>query len=247
MLAFLALFAGFIQVPGVDEAVTHFLDPVFADSPLAAIHPSNTASWIGLAIGGGDLARRDRHRLLPLRRQPGDAAPPAGALLRGPHLPLQQVVLRRGDRHPRRPPGAGDRPLRQQRLRALRHRRRRSPAAPRRRSAKPARSSAASRTASSAPTASSSSSAPSAWPSTSSSNSHDQRTPLAPARRRLRRLLPAQAAGRLVGDRGRRGDAGDRRDHGLRLRQRRRPGCRTPSTRPGSPGSASTTASASTG
>jgi NADH-quinone oxidoreductase subunit L len=50
-LAFLALFAGFIQVPGVDETVTHFLDPVFADSPLAAIHPSNTAAWVGLAIG----------------------------------------------------------------------------------------------------------------------------------------------------------------------------------------------------
>ena len=52
VLAFLALFAGLIQVPGVDETVTHFLDPVFADSPLAAIHPSDTASWIGLLIGG---------------------------------------------------------------------------------------------------------------------------------------------------------------------------------------------------
>jgi NADH-quinone oxidoreductase subunit L len=52
VLAFLALFAGFIQVPGVDDTVTHFLDPVFADSPLAAIHPSTTAAWIGLAIGG---------------------------------------------------------------------------------------------------------------------------------------------------------------------------------------------------
>jgi NADH-quinone oxidoreductase subunit L len=51
VLAFLALFAGFIQVPGIDETVTHFLDPVFADSPLAAIHPSNTAAWIGLLIG----------------------------------------------------------------------------------------------------------------------------------------------------------------------------------------------------
>jgi NADH-quinone oxidoreductase subunit L len=51
VLAFLALFAGFIQVPGVDEAVTHFLDPVFADSPLAAIHPSNGAAWFGLLIG----------------------------------------------------------------------------------------------------------------------------------------------------------------------------------------------------
>jgi NADH-quinone oxidoreductase subunit L len=52
ILAFLALFAGFIQVPGVDEAITHFLDPVFADSPLAAIHPSTAASWFGLLIGG---------------------------------------------------------------------------------------------------------------------------------------------------------------------------------------------------
>jgi NADH-quinone oxidoreductase subunit L len=50
-LAFLALFAGFVQVPGVDKMVTNFLSPVFADSPLATIEPSNTASWIGLAIG----------------------------------------------------------------------------------------------------------------------------------------------------------------------------------------------------
>jgi NADH-quinone oxidoreductase subunit L len=52
VLAFGALFAGLIQVPGVDDAVTKFLDPVFADSPLAAIHPSTGASWLGLAIGG---------------------------------------------------------------------------------------------------------------------------------------------------------------------------------------------------
>jgi NADH-quinone oxidoreductase subunit L len=52
VLAFLALFAGFIQVPGVDEAVTHFLDPVFSDSPLAAIQPSNGAAWFGLLVGG---------------------------------------------------------------------------------------------------------------------------------------------------------------------------------------------------
>jgi NADH-quinone oxidoreductase subunit L len=52
VLAFLALFAGFIQVPGIDNAIANFLDPVFADSPLAAIHPSTSWSWIGLAIGG---------------------------------------------------------------------------------------------------------------------------------------------------------------------------------------------------
>jgi NADH-quinone oxidoreductase subunit L len=51
-LAFGALFAGLIQIPGVDNVVADFLDPVFADSPLAAIHPSTGWSWAGLAIGG---------------------------------------------------------------------------------------------------------------------------------------------------------------------------------------------------
>ncbi len=51
VLAFLALFAGLVQVPGVDETITKFLDPVFADSPLATIVPSVGASWTGLAIG----------------------------------------------------------------------------------------------------------------------------------------------------------------------------------------------------
>jgi len=51
VLAFLALFAGVIQIPGLDEVVTHFLDPVFADSPLAEIVPSTGADWFGLGIG----------------------------------------------------------------------------------------------------------------------------------------------------------------------------------------------------
>jgi NADH-quinone oxidoreductase subunit L len=51
VLAFLALFGGLIQIPGVDNVVANFLDPVFADSPLAAIHPSTSWSWIGLGIG----------------------------------------------------------------------------------------------------------------------------------------------------------------------------------------------------
>ena len=50
-LAFLALFGGLVQVPGVDDAITKFLDPVFADSPLSAIQPSVGASWVGLGIG----------------------------------------------------------------------------------------------------------------------------------------------------------------------------------------------------
>jgi NADH-quinone oxidoreductase subunit L len=52
VLAFLALFGGLIQVPGVDNVIANFLDPVFADSPLTAIHPSTAASWFGLLIGG---------------------------------------------------------------------------------------------------------------------------------------------------------------------------------------------------
>jgi NADH-quinone oxidoreductase subunit L len=51
VLAFGALFAGLIQIPGVDSVVSDFLDPVFADSPLTAIQPSTGWSWIGLGIG----------------------------------------------------------------------------------------------------------------------------------------------------------------------------------------------------
>ncbi|HVO53089.1 MAG TPA: NADH-quinone oxidoreductase subunit L, partial [Solirubrobacterales bacterium] len=51
VLAFLALFAGLVQVPGVDDTITKFLDPVFADSPLAAIAPTTAEAWTGLAIG----------------------------------------------------------------------------------------------------------------------------------------------------------------------------------------------------
>ena len=51
VLSFLALFGGLIQVPGLDDAVTKFLEPVFAGSPLAAIEPSTLADWEGLGVG----------------------------------------------------------------------------------------------------------------------------------------------------------------------------------------------------
>jgi len=50
-LAFGALFAGLVQVPGVDNVLFGFLDPAFANSPLEAIHPEVGAEWRGLAIG----------------------------------------------------------------------------------------------------------------------------------------------------------------------------------------------------
>ncbi len=51
VLGFGALFAGFLQIPGVTEVVDHFLEPTFEDSPLFAIHPSAAAEWKGLGIG----------------------------------------------------------------------------------------------------------------------------------------------------------------------------------------------------
>ncbi len=51
VLAFLALVGGLVQVPGIDDLITKFLDPVFENSPLAAIHPSIAADWEGLGVG----------------------------------------------------------------------------------------------------------------------------------------------------------------------------------------------------
>jgi NADH-quinone oxidoreductase subunit L len=51
VLAFGALFAGLLQVPGVTNVLFGFLEPAFHDSPLAEIHPSVGEEWRGLAIG----------------------------------------------------------------------------------------------------------------------------------------------------------------------------------------------------
>jgi NADH-quinone oxidoreductase subunit L len=52
VLGFGALFAGLIQIPGVDDVVTKFLDGTFASSPLYHLEPSTADAWLGLAIGG---------------------------------------------------------------------------------------------------------------------------------------------------------------------------------------------------
>ena len=52
VLAFGALFAGLIQVPGVTDVISKFLDPVFEASPIASsIHVSTLDAWIGLGVG----------------------------------------------------------------------------------------------------------------------------------------------------------------------------------------------------
>jgi NADH-quinone oxidoreductase subunit L len=50
-LALLALVGGALQIPGVDDAVTHFLAPTFADSRLAAAAVKPGPAWVGLVIG----------------------------------------------------------------------------------------------------------------------------------------------------------------------------------------------------
>jgi NADH-quinone oxidoreductase subunit L len=51
VLAFLALAGGLVQIPGVDDVIGAFLEPVFHNSPLAAIHPTVAKDWEGLGIG----------------------------------------------------------------------------------------------------------------------------------------------------------------------------------------------------
>jgi NADH-quinone oxidoreductase subunit L len=52
LLAFGAIFAGFVQVPGVDAVVEHFLEGSFEGSSLYGELPSDAAEWRGLWIGG---------------------------------------------------------------------------------------------------------------------------------------------------------------------------------------------------
>jgi NADH-quinone oxidoreductase subunit L len=51
-LAVLAVIGGFLQIPGIDEAITKFLDPTFADSQLySQLEPSTGTAWLELIIG----------------------------------------------------------------------------------------------------------------------------------------------------------------------------------------------------
>lgn len=50
-LAFLSIFAGLVQIPGVTHLIEGWLAPVFDDSRYAHSMPSVSAQWIGLAVG----------------------------------------------------------------------------------------------------------------------------------------------------------------------------------------------------
>jgi NADH-quinone oxidoreductase subunit L len=51
LLALLALVGGALQIPGVDDSVSRFLNPSFADSRFAHLQLSTSAAWVGLVIG----------------------------------------------------------------------------------------------------------------------------------------------------------------------------------------------------
>jgi NADH-quinone oxidoreductase subunit L len=53
VLAFLALFAGLIQIPGVDDTLNRFFEATFSDSKIfATVHPSNSAAYTGCWSAG---------------------------------------------------------------------------------------------------------------------------------------------------------------------------------------------------
>jgi NADH-quinone oxidoreductase subunit L len=69
VLAFLAIFSGLVQVPGLDAVVEHFLEGSFEDSHLYHDLPSDAAEWRGLGIGALiSLAGISLAGLLYLRR-----------------------------------------------------------------------------------------------------------------------------------------------------------------------------------
>jgi len=51
ILALLAIVGGALQIPGVDNGVTRFLEPTFASSRLAHLEPGSNSAWVGLIIG----------------------------------------------------------------------------------------------------------------------------------------------------------------------------------------------------
>ncbi len=50
-LAVLALVGGLVQIPGIDDAVTRFLEPTFADSKYVHVEVNSGPAWLGLVIG----------------------------------------------------------------------------------------------------------------------------------------------------------------------------------------------------
>ena len=104
ILGFLATFAGVLQIPGVTDVVDTFLEPTFEDSPLSQIQPSDSAAYIGLAVGAAMAALGIGIAYYLYVVAPGTTDRIRARAARALHVPLPQVVLRRALRRGRLPP-----------------------------------------------------------------------------------------------------------------------------------------------
>jgi NADH-quinone oxidoreductase subunit L len=73
-LSFLALFAGLIQIPGVDEVVTKFLAGSFGDSRFYEIQVPDSTAYAGLAVGAAIAIAGIAIAALFYLRRPGTTA-----------------------------------------------------------------------------------------------------------------------------------------------------------------------------
>jgi NADH-quinone oxidoreductase subunit L len=71
LLAVLATVGGIVAIPGVTEWFRNFLDPTFADSKFINTQPTDTASWIGLVVGGGIALAGITVAFVMYRQRPG--------------------------------------------------------------------------------------------------------------------------------------------------------------------------------
>jgi NADH-quinone oxidoreductase subunit L len=74
VLAFLSIFGGALQIPGVDDVIDKFLRGSFLDSSLYEAFPSTLADWEGLGIGGTVAIAGIAAAYLVYIRRPGTTA-----------------------------------------------------------------------------------------------------------------------------------------------------------------------------
>ena len=106
ILGFGALFAGFLQIPGVDEVVHKFLHGSFEDSTIYDKGPSTDAAYRGLSVGAVLSIVGIAIAYYCYMLKPGTTAALTKRFAWLHDFLAEQVVLRRGDRLPDRPPDA---------------------------------------------------------------------------------------------------------------------------------------------
>ena len=93
-LALLAVVAGALQIPGVDDEVTKFLRPTFADSKFLHAEVPDSPAWVGLIIGAAIALAGIGIAYRLWVAAPGTPVAAARAAGRRALVPGAQVVLR---------------------------------------------------------------------------------------------------------------------------------------------------------